>query len=311
MVNSRTSPTPEKKLQTSFELQRIRLENSRGERFWLAINAIVLTFIALAMLYPLVNTLAVSFSNSISVSQGKVGLLPVGLTTSSWHLILHDSMLWRSLLNSVYVSALGTLASLLFTAIFAYPLANPKFKLRRFVMLMVVLTMIFRYPIIPYFLTIRALGLVDKLNVLIFTHLLIAYNLVIMRTFFQSIPFEMEEAALVEGANPIQILFRIILPMSKPVLATLGLFFAVTYWNLFLHPLLFIRSAHLYTLQIRLRQFIDFAMSEMAFSDVRANLSGRSIEAATIMFATIPIMIVYPFLQRFFVKGAMIGSVKG
>jgi putative aldouronate transport system permease protein len=311
MVMSQVTQISSKLLHPTSEFKKIRRENSRAERCWLAFNTLVLTLIALLMLYPLVNTLALSFSNSVAVSQGQVGLLPIGFTISSWRMILRDTMLWRSMLNSIYISVFGTFASLLFTAIFAYPLANQKFRLRRIVMLMVVLTMIFRYPIIPYFLTIRSLGLIDKLNVLIYAHLLIPYNLVIMRTFFQGIPVEMEEAALVEGANPVQILFKVILPISKPVLATLGLFYAVTYWNLFLHPLLFIRSPQLYTMQIRLRQFIDFAQSEIIHSELIADLSSRSIEAATIMFATVPIMILYPFLQRYFVKGTMIGSLKG
>ena len=181
-------------------------------------------------------------------------------------------------------------------------------------MLAVVFTMIFRWPIIPYFLAIRSYGLIDSLWALILPHAVIATNLVIMRTFFMQLPEEMEEAAHIEGANSLQILFRIVLPLSKPVLATLGLFYAVTYWNLFMHPKLFIRSPELYNLQLKIREIISMTSESSAESEKfmsRAEFSQVTVEAATIAFGTIPILILYPFLQKYFVKGAMLGSLKG
>ena len=292
-------------------MRKSKLTTTQTESFWVWVNTIILLIVGLAMLYPMLNVLAKSLSHSTPVSQGRVSIYPIDFTLGSWKFITADVLLWRSLANTVYVAVIGTVASLAFTALIAYPLANKNFKLRRIVMFLVVATMIFRYPIIPYFLTIRSLGLVNKINVLIITHLLIAYNLVIMRTFFLGIPEEMEESAYIEGANPFQILVRIILPLSKPVMATLGLFYAVTYWNLFFHPMLFIRSPELFTLQVRLRAFIDASQDEMGMIEGSHDFDGQTIEAATIMFATLPILILYPFLQKYFVKGAMIGSLKG
>ncbi len=171
--------------------------------------------------------------------------------------------------------------------------------------------MIFRYPIIPYFLVVRSYGLMNSLWALIVTHLLVGYNLVIMRTFFQQLPEEMEESAVIEGANHLQILFRITLPLSKPVLATLGLFYAVTYWNLFLHPMLFVQKPELLTLQPRLRAMLQAVEADQGRADHLVGFSVYTAQAATIMFATIPILCVYPFLQKYFVKGALLGSLKG
>ena len=291
------------------------LENSRSERAYLLLNEIVLSLLALVMLYPLVHTLAVSFSDGTAATAGRVYLWPVDFQTSAWGYVVRDRTLHRSFLNSVYVTVLGVTGSLAFTALFAYPLSKLYFKPRRFLSIMVVLTMVVRYPLIPYFLSLRAYGLMNNIHVLILAHLVVEYNLIIMRTFFQSLPVELEEAAFMEGANHLHILAKIYVPLSKPVFATLGLFFAVTYWNLFLHPLMFLRDVDLMPIQVRLRQFI--AMSAMAERDQGTSLRGgaelnrKTIEAAVTIFATVPILMLYPFLQRHFVKGALLGSVKG
>jgi putative aldouronate transport system permease protein len=291
--------------------------NSRlpgNERLLLTVNELLLVVLALVMLYPLVNTLAVSLSGATAADAGKVYLLPVDFQLTGWRYVVTDRTLHRSFLNSVYVTGVGTVASLAFTALFAYPLSKRYFKPRGFLSFLVVFTMVFRYPLIPYFLALRSYGLMNNINVLIFAHLLTAYNLIIMRTFFQNLPVELEEAAIVEGANHLHILLRIFVPLSKPVFATLGLFYAVTYWNLFLHPLLFLQKMDLMPIQVRLRQFIQMSADITEGAAARSgsgDMSGRTVEAAVTLFATIPILLVYPFLQRFFVKGAMLGSVKG
>lgn len=292
------------------------LENSRKERAFLLVNEGILVLLGLVMLYPLVHTLALSFSAGPAADAGRVYLWPVGFQTDAWNFVVRDRTLHRSFLNSVYVTVVGVIASLSFTALFAYPLSKRYFKPRRVLSLLIVLTMVIRYPLIPYFLSLRAYGLMNNIHVLIFAHLIVEYNLIIMRTFFQNLPEELEEAALMEGANHLQILARIYVPLSKPAFATLGLFFAVAYWNLFLHPLMFLRDIELMPIQVRLRQFIAMSAS-MEQSGVGASdrgttdLSRKTIEAAVTIFATVPILMLYPFLQRHFVKGALLGSVKG
>lgn len=286
--------------------------DSRSDFMLRALFAFLLGGMALLSLYPLMNTLAVSFSAGAAAERGSVFLLPKGFNLDSWDHVVRKKPLWTALFNTISVASLGTLASLAFTALFAYPLSQKKFRLRGILMFLVIFTMVFRYPLIPYFLTVRSYGLMNKLPVLVFTHLLVAYNLVIMRTFFQQIPEALTESAAIEGADHVTILVRIIAPLSKPVFATLGLFYAVTYWNLFLHPKLFLQHSETATLQIRLRQLL--ANAAQTLEDVQmvaTNFSESTIQAATIMFATIPILLLYPFLQRYFIKGALVGSVKG
>jgi putative aldouronate transport system permease protein len=289
---------------------------SKNERTGLLINEILLFLLAMTMIYPLINTLAVSFSSATSAEAGRVFLWPVNFQWKGWEYVVTAKTLHRSILNSVYITILGTFLSLAFTALFAYPLSKPYFKLRKVLSLLVVFIMVFRYPLIPYFLTIKSFGLLNNLNVLIITHLITPYNMIIMRTFFQNIPIELEEAAFIEGASPLQILIKIYLPLSKAVFATLGLFFAVLYWNLFLHPLLFLQDPELMPIQVQLRQFIALSeiMDEGNMSGVitdNMDINRTTIKAAVVIFGTIPIVMVYPFLQKHFVKGALLGSVKG
>jgi putative aldouronate transport system permease protein len=285
-----------------------------GEWVFFIVNTTALLVITAIAMYPILNVLATSLSSGSAAERGIVSILPQGFSTNAWQFVLSDPGIWRSLGNTTFVAGVGTVLSLVVTALFAYPLAKSYFGLRRILMVMVVFTMIFRWPIIPYFLSIRSYGLLDSLWSQILPHLVIATNLVIMRTFFMQLPEELEEAAHIEGANALQILFRIVVPLSKPVFATLGLFYAVTLWNLFLHGTLFLRSEEMFTLQLRIRALISMTADSTPETErfmTRAEFSQVTIEAATVMFGTIPIVLVYPFLQKYFVKGAMLGSLKG
>ena len=179
-------------------------------------------------------------------------------------------------------------------------------------MMYVILTMIFKAPTVPYFLTLRGLGLYNNIFVLILPHILSAYNLAIMRTFFKSFPEEVEDAAKIDGCGCFKTLWSIVLPSSKAVLATVGLFYAVTMWNQFQHPMMFIQKTQLYPLQMKIRQMLNAGADVMGIT-VRsnANYTEDTLGAATTVFAIVPIIIVYPWLQKYFAKGAMLGSVKG
>jgi putative aldouronate transport system permease protein len=290
-----------------------KIAESTGDKLFSRIIVVLLVTISIIAIYPVVNVTAVSFSSGFMADRGRVYLWPKQTNLESWNVVIQDATLWRSMFNSLYITVVGTSVSLLFTAVFAYTLANKNNRIRKILGFIIVFTMVFRYPIIPYFLTLRSYGLVNKLSTMIFAHLLVAYNLIIMRTFFQQIPTELEESAVMDGAGHMTILFKIFLPLSKPVLATLGLFFAVTYWNLFLHPLLFIRSDELLPLQPRLRALLDL-MNNLENTNQLGQLalySPTTVRAAAIIFATVPIIMVYPFVQKYFVKGALLGSVKG
>lgn len=178
-------------------------------------------------------------------------------------------------------------------------------------MILVVITMIFRYPIIPYYLTLRNYGLYDKIWALILPHTIVAYNMILMRTFFRQLPEEVEESAKIEGCGYWQVLFRIVLPMSMPVLATVGLFYAVMLWDQYLHPLLFIENRALYPLQLKLREYLTSSEDILDVVGKHRDYNRDTLRAATVIFAALPIMMVYPFLQKYFVKGANLGAVKG
>ncbi|MDF2923597.1 MAG: transporter permease [Paenibacillaceae bacterium] len=286
-----------------------------GEKTFRIGNIIFLGIMGFTMLVPLLKVLSTSFSSPYAVDAGHVFLWPVDFTLASWMKIIERGALWRSFFLNVAVTGMGTLLCLLMTALMAYPMSKKEFKPARFLAVMVVFTMIFRYPIIPYFLVVKELGLYNNFWVLIIPHLLTTYNLIIMRTFFRELPKELEEAAQMEGCGYFQTLFRLVLPLSQAVLATLGVFYAVMLWNQFTHPLMFIDSQHLYPLQLRLREYLVSSDSSIS-NELMASLSGgipynnATLKAATIIFATAPILIVYPFLQKYFVKGATLGSVK-
>lgn len=275
--------------------------------------SVFLIIIGLISAYPIINTFFVSISSGFMVDRNKVFLFPKEVNFDSWSYIFQDSSLWRAMFNSIFVTIVGTFISLLITSMFAYALANKKLnkKVGTTLSFLIIFTMVFRYPIIPYFLSIRSYDLMDTLWALILPHAIVAYNLIILRTFFRQMPISIEESAIIEGAGFFRILFQIVIPLAKPALATIGLFYAVSYWNLFLHTILFIRSDHLMTLQPKLRMMLDAVLSEEENVQTIVNYSGLTIRAAAIMFATLPIMIIYPFLQKNFVKGAMLGSVKG
>ncbi|SDO57060.1 putative aldouronate transport system permease protein [Paenibacillus sp. yr247] len=284
------------------------MKSSLGETCFRMVNYVVLILLSVTMILPIIHVFAISMSDPAAVDAHQVQFLPVELTSSAWKYIVAKADLWRSLSVNLFITVVGTLLSLLFTSLLAYPLARKDFRIRNKIMFGIVFTMIFQAPMIPYFLTIKSLGLLDSIWVLIIPSTISAFNLIILRTFFQQLPFELEESARIDGCTDYGILFRMVIPLSKPALATMGLFYAVTYWNMFFHAILFIRNPKLYPLQLKLRE-------TMVNTDLSANLNAmaynsQTLQAATIIFVTLPILLVYPFIQKYFVQGATLGAVK-
>jgi len=272
----------------------------------------ILLIVAFIALVPLLSVMSMSFSSKLAVDLNKVSIWPVQFTFDSWKYILFRPDLWKSFELTLVSTIIGTILALLVTSLLAYPLSKTEFKLGRIIMLGVVITMIFKAPIVPYFLTVRGLGLFNNPLVLIVPHILSAYNLAIMRTFFKQFPVEIEEAAFMEGCGQFRLLFMIVLPSSTAVLATLGLFYGVTIWNQFQHPLLFIQNTNLFPLQMKIRQLItDGNELPLMVSDNGINYNERTLRSATVVFSIIPVILIYPYLQKYFAKGAMLGSVKG
>lgn len=273
---------------------------------------VLLVLAAIAAIVPLISTVAMSFSSRVAADMNAVTLWPVDFTLASWKYVLKDISLWRSFAITAIATILTVFLSLLVTMLMAYPLSKSYFKAGKILMVAVVLTMIFKAPTVPYFLTLKNLGLYNNPLVLVIPHIFSAYNMAIMRTSFQAFPDEIEEAAAIDGCGPAQVLFRVVVPSSKATLATIGLFYGVTAWNQFQHPLMFINNVNWYPLQMKIRQLINGGTEIMdeVLSSVN-NYNEATLGAATIIFAIIPVIAVYPWLQKYFAKGAMLGSVKG
>jgi putative aldouronate transport system permease protein len=291
---------------------KIKESSPVSERLFSGTIQIFLIAAALIAIVPLLTELAMSFSSKAAADRNVVTLWPVEPTLASWKYILSDGKLWRSFFITVTSTLIAALLALAVTSLMAYPLSKNDFAIGRFLMLGVVVTMIFKAPIVPYFLTLKFLGFYNNPAVLVFPHILSAYNLAIMRTFFKQFPSEVEDAARIDGCGTFRTLLEIILPSSKAVLASVGLFYAVAVWNQFQHPMMFIQKMDYFPLQLKIRQLINSGADVISMT-VRgnANYTDATLGAATVIFSIVPAIAVYPWLQKYFAKGAMLGSVKG
>jgi putative aldouronate transport system permease protein len=287
-------------------------KQSLGGKIFTSFNVIFITLLSLSMLLPFLHIFAKSFSSSESITNGKVLFWPAEFTLNNYQYVMQDVSIWRAFGISLLITVGGTLLNLIATASLAYPTSRPEFKGKKFILLMVLFTMIFSVPLIPSFLVIKNLGMIDSLWALVLPGLISAFNFFIMRSFFMNIPSTLIDAARVDGLGEVGILFKIILPLSKPALATLGIFYGVGHWNSYQNAIYFINDPRLYPLQVKLRQMIvsDEMLGTEASLTSMALSSPEGIQMATIIFATLPILLVYPFLQKYFVKGSMLGSVK-
>ncbi len=287
-------------------------KRTAGDRVFGVIVTLILILCAVIALVPLISVLALSFSSKVAVNTNAVTLWPVGFTFDSWAAITGRPDMWRATLVTVITTLVGTTLALAITSLLAYPLSKKEFGLQKMIMVMVVITMIFKAPTVPYFLTLRSIGLYNSVWAMVLPHILTAYNMIVMRTFFLSFPREVEESATIDGCGPFRTLLQIVLPSSKAVIAVIGLFYAVTIWNQYQHPLYFIQDTSLYPLQMKVRQFVNESSELQTIAAKKAvNYTERSLKAVVVVFAILPIMMVYPKLQKYFEKGAMLGSVKG
>lgn len=277
---------------------------------------ILMIMIVLFCTLPFINVIAVSLSSKSAILRGDVSFWPVEFTTKAYELIMKDPSMFRSLFFTVKITVLYTLLAMALTILYAFPLTIKRLKGRKFFMLFIVFTMFFSGGVIPIYLNVKELGMINSQWGLILPGLLSAFNIIILKNFFQGLPYELNEAAYIDGANDFQILVRIYLPLSFSSIATLSLFYAVGKWNSFSDALFYITSRDLQPLQLKLYnlikggQSVEVTVQEGNASDLASSVSA-SIEAATIIFATLPILIVYPFVQRYFVTGVTLGAVKG
>jgi len=276
---------------------------------------VIIVFIAILLcLVPMLYVLSVSLSSNSAILSRKVYIWPVDLTFDSYRVVFSDKTMIRAMLYTILLTIVYTVMSMIMTILAAYPLSKKGLKGRNIFLLMVVITMYFSGGMIPDYILIKNLGLLNKVGALIFPGLISAFNMIVLKTFFSNLPESIEESAFIDGASYLTILIRIVLPLSVPVLATLSLFYAVNRWNYFTDSLLYITDSKLYPIQLKLYQIIYNNMQPEISAiegSLSSNLLPESLKAASVMFSTIPILLVYPWLQKYFVSGLMIGSLKG
>lgn len=279
---------------------------------------VVMFLIAAVTLYPFLNTIVVSLNDGIDTARGGLTLWPRKFTIANYQAVFADSRIPRSFCISVARTVLGAALAVVVTSLFAYPLSRPYFYGRQIYMTLALITMYFSGGLIPQYLLYMKLGLVNSFWVYILPGMLNVYQMLIVRTYFLSIPKEMEESAFVDGAKHLRIFFQIMLPLSMPVIAVIILYNAVSQWNSWFDAYIYIRNRGLLPLQSILIEIVNVnkmsELEEMASAEIgmaAQQLTTRSVTAAVMIVTCLPIICVYPFLQKYFVKGVMIGSVKG
>ena len=288
-------------------------DRSLSGRLFGWINNTVLLLIAAVTLLPFLHVLAGSFTTSAEMAVKKFILVPTIWSLDAYRFVFSTNTIFKALGVSVFVTAVGTLVSMFVTSMMAYGLSRRDLDGRRTLMFLVLFTMLFSGGMIPTFLVVKELGLIDSLAALIIPAAVNPFNMIILRNFFQNIPEGLEESAKIDGCNDFGIFFRIVLPLSLPALATISLFYAVTYWNTYLPAILYLNDSNKWPVQVLLRQIVILAsgLDSDASLDSEVPPPDQTIKMAVIVVATLPILLVYPFLQKHFAKGALLGSVKG
>lgn len=284
----------------------------RGYRVFQVINVLILAGVVVAVLYPLLNILARSFSGTQYIAAGQVNLWPRGFNLTTYQHVLSDPLFWTSYRNTVFYTATATAVSMVLTTSYAYVLSKKHLRGRKVLIGIAVFTMFFNGGIIPNYVLISHLHLRDTVWAIALPNAVNVFNLLVMKTFFENMPSELEEAAAVDGMDTYRILLRIVLPLSKAVIATMVLFYAVAYWNSWFSAFLYMDQQNLFPVSVYLRNLIAGATSvaneQLGATQVQI---AANIQAVTVVLVAIPILSVYPFIQRYFVSGVMLGAVKG
>lgn len=284
---------------------------TKSERLFNFINNIVLTIIALIAVYPLWFVFISAVSHADQVDAGRVLIVPINFTLDSIKYIISDVELWRSYGNTLFITIIGTAINLIFTATMAYALSKKYLKGVSIIMFLVVVTMWLKPGIIPMYLNFKSLGVLNSRLGLIFGFSIMTFNLILLRTFFSAVPQELEESTKIDGGNHFQILWHIYVPLSKSALVTVGLFYAIQRWNGYFWAMTMISDFSKQPLQVYLRRVIILALEESEMGSMVGAVSFNTIIYSTIAISVIPMLLVFPFIQKYFKKGVMIGSVKG
>lgn len=287
------------------------MKPTKGYRAFQVINTIIMILVIFITLYPFVYLVAQSFSSDAAASAGKVTFYPIGFNVNTYKYILRDNQFFRYYGNTIFYTVVGTFISVACTALIAYPLSKPRLRSNKVITPLVVFTMYFAGGMIPNYIVITQwLGLQDSMWSIILPNAISTFNLLVMKSFFAGLPEELEEAAAIDGMNTYQIFLKIIIPLSKPIIATMCLFYMVTMWNEWFTPMLYLDSKDKWPVALYVRQLVEGANNtEIGSSD--ASSVQATLKSATMVLTSIPIICVYPFVQKYFVQGMTIGAVKG
>lgn len=279
-------------------------------------NTLILVILAFSCFYPLWYTLCVSLSSKAAAEGGLVTVYPIGVNVDSYKLIMGDATFWNSFLTSIKRVVFGTVWTMVVIIMMAYPLSknSREFKPRNILMWILIFCMLFNGGTIPWFITVKNYGLIDTMAALVLAGSVPVFNVILLMNFFRNLPGDLEEAARVDGAGPWRILWQIVVPCSKPVLATVVLFTSVGYWNEYFQGLVLMNKETNYPLQTYIRQIsvqipVGVTLTTEQYQQLATN-SNKSLEAAKVFIAMVPMLIVYPFLQKYFVNGITLGAVK-
>ena len=294
--------------------RQMSIRSTRSDRIFDAVDTILLAAVLLIIAYPLYFVIIASFSDPSLVSAGKVTWRPEGFTLAGYKRILSFSQIWLGYRNTIFYVILGTVISLVLTVTLAYPLSRKDFKLRTPLMMMVTFTMFFSGGMIPTYLCISKMHMLNTVWAVVLPGAIAASHVIIVRTFFQSIPRELTEAAAIDGCTNFKAFINIVLPLSKAVTAVIALYVASGLWNTYFGPMIYLTDRKLYPLQLFLRQIL--LQNDMQGADISAasvqeeQYIAQLIRYGVIIVSTVPMMLLYPFIQKYFVKGVMIGSIK-
>lgn len=292
------------------------IQETFGDRLFLTFVYAFLAFVLVAVLYPLVFVVSASLSSPLAVSSGRVWLFPVDFSLRGYQVALSNPSLVTGYANSIYYTFFGTLISVILTVLVAYPLSRSGLYGRNALMFMITFTMIFSGGLIPTYLVVQKLGIINTRWALLIPSAVSAFQVIIARTFFQAnIPEELVDAADIDGCSDLRFLWSIVLPLSKPIIAVLALMYAVSQWNAYFDALLYLKSPALEPLQLVLRSILILNTTSSGSMDAKTMVERQQLadllKYSLIVVGSLPVLVIYPFVQRFFVKGMLIGSIKG
>lgn len=295
----------------------MRYKRNPGDWIFDIINTILMIGIMIATIYPFWNVLMSSVSSGAAItSRGAMLVWPEGFNLTSYALVFQNRSILVGYRNTLFIVTVGTALNMLLNVLGAYVLSRKQLYGKRFFTIFITITMFFNGGLIPTYLLVRQLGLYDSIWALILPTAVSAWNIILMKTYFQSIPEGLEESAIIDGANDFQVLFRIVVPVSTPIMAVITLFYAVGHWNAWFNASIYLRNQDLFPLQLVLRRILitgaragEFDLGYISGAERQEVFKG--LQYATIIVSTVPILLFYPFIQKYFVKGIMLGSLKG